>query len=221
MLHRTVRGPMRSIFPSLRVFVPLFVLALPLAAHADGASHPDPQVCRLLDAKKTLNWNQALGGSKERYGHAEALVDAPADVVAKKATAFNEYKTFHKKFAAARVVNKEGDKTDVYMRYPVTIGKMTVELKETMRFSPAKSVGNAFVVEGHALLNGDMKAGHTVITIKPVDAKHCVLLVDVLLVPKLPAPQSFIDEELRDGALDFVNGLKDKAQGWSGPVTQL
>lgn len=66
-----------------------------------------------------------------------------------------------------------------------------------------------------------MKAGHTVITIKPIDAKHCLLSVDVLLVPKLPAPQSFIDEELRDGALDFLNGLKDKAQGWSGPVTQL
>ena len=211
----------RSLISSLRVIVPVFVLALPLAAQADASPHPDPQVSRLLEAKKTLNWNQPLAGSKERYGHAEALVDAPADVVAKKAVAFNEYKTFHRKFAAARVINKDGDKTDVYMRYPVTIGKLTFELKETMRFAPIKSVGNSFVVEGQALLNGDMKQGHTVITVKPVDAKHCLLLVDVLLVPKLPAPQSFIDEELRDGALDFVNGLKDKAQGWSGPVTQL
>jgi hypothetical protein len=30
-----------------------------------------------------------------------------------------------------------------------------------------------------------------------------------------------IDEELRDGAQDFVNGLKDKAQGWVGPVVSL
>lgn len=200
--------------------VKLFVLALPLMAHADGSSHPDPQISRLLDAKKTLNWNHTLGNSKERYGHAEALVDAPADLVAKKAVAFNEYKTLHRKFATARVVAKEGDKTDVYMRYPVTIGKLTIELQETMRFSPIKPVGNAFVLEANGV-TGDMKQGHTVITIKPVDAKHSLLLVDVLLVPKLPAPQSFIDEELRDGALDFVNGLKDKAQGWSGPVTQL
>jgi len=212
---------MRSPFKSLRVLAALFVLALPVAAHADGASHPDPQVARLLDAKKTLNWNQAIGGSNQRYGHAEALVDAPADVVAKKAQAFGEYKTFHRKFAAARVIGKEGDKTDVYMRYPVTIGALTINLSETMRFAPVKSVGNAYVVEGNALLKGDMKAGHTIITVKPIDAKHSLLQVDVLLVPKLPAPQSFIDEELRDGALDFVNGLKDKAQGWSGPVTQL
>jgi hypothetical protein len=212
---------MRSPFNSLRVLAAVIVLALPVAAHADEASHPDPQVARLLEAKKTLNWNHTLGGSNQRYGHAEALVDAPADVVAKKAQAFGEYKTFHRKFAAARVIGKEGDKTDVYMRYPVTIGKLTIELSETMRFAPMKSVGNAYVLEGNALLKGDMKAGHTIITVKPVDAKHSLLLVDVLLVPKLPAPQSFIDEELRDGALDFVNGLKDKAQGWVGPVVAL
>jgi hypothetical protein len=211
---------MRSPFSSLRILVPLFVLALPVVAHADAASHPDPQINRLLEAKKTLNWNQTVGSSQDRYGHAEALVDAPADVLAKKAIAFNEYRTFHRKFATARVVAKEGDKTDVYMRYPVTIGKLTIELQETMRFNPIKSMGSSYVLEGTGL-SGDMKRGHTVITIKPVDAKHSLLLVDILLVPKLPAPQSFIDEELRDGALDFVNGLKDKAQGWSGPVTQL
>ncbi len=208
---------MRPRLPFLRVLAPVFVLALPLAARADGTA--DPQVTRLLQAKRTLNWNHTLGGT-ERYGHAEALVDAPADAVAKKATEFGQYRTFHRKFATARVVGKEGEKTDVYMRYPVTIGKLTIELQETMRFSPIRSVGSAFVLEAHAL-QGDMKRGHTIITIKPVDAKHALLQVDVLLVPKLPAPQSFIDEELRDGALDFVNGLKDKAQGWVGPVTQL
>jgi hypothetical protein len=203
-----------------RLLLPALLVGLPLVARADGAAPSDPQVARLLQAKKTLHWNHTLGNGSDRYGHAEALVDAPADVVAKKAVDFGQYRTFHRKFATARVVAKEGDKTDVYMRYPVTIGKLTIELQETMRFSPIRSVGSAFVLEAHAL-SGDMKRGHTVITIKPVDAKHALLQVDVLLVPKLPAPQSFIDEELRDGALDFVNGLKDKAQGWVGPVTQL
>lgn len=209
---------MRPIPGFLRLLVPVLALSLPLVARADA--EPDPQVTRLLQAKRTLNWNQTLGNANDRYGHAEALVDAPAEVVAKKAVSFGEYRTFHRKFATARVVAKEGDKTDVYMRYPVTIGKLTIELQETMRFSPIRSVGSSFVLEGHGL-TGDMKRGHTVITIKPIDAKHSLLQVDVLLVPKLPAPQSFVDEELRDGALDFVNGLKDKAQGWVGPVTQL
>jgi len=196
------------------------VLALPALAHADADPTSDPQVVRLLDAKKTLKWNQSVNNSKDRYGHAEALVDAPADVVAKKAVDFGHYKDLHRKFSTARVVAKEGDNTDVYMRYPVQIGPMTFELHEVMRFAPARPAGTGFVVEGRAV-KGDLKSGHTIIRVKPVDAKHSLLEVDISLVPTLPAPQSFIDEELRDGAQDFVNGLKDKSQGWVGPVTSL
>lgn len=196
--------------------------ALPAVAHADAAPDParDPQVARLLDAKATLKWNHALGSKGERYGHAEALVGAPADAVARTAADFGHYKELHRKFKSARVIAKEGDSTDVYMRYPVQIGPMTLELHEVMRFGPVRSNGAARVLEARAV-KGDMKQGHTVITVKPVDEKHALLQVDVLLVPSIPAPQSFIDEELRDGAGDFVNGLKDRAQGHVGPVTSL
>jgi hypothetical protein len=211
---------MRPTFKSLRPLLVLFALAVPAAAQADAAPAPakDPRVARLLDAKKTLKWNHDVSGG--RYGHAEALVDAPADKVAKTAADFGHYKELHKKFKTARVIGKEGDRTDVYMRYPVTIGMMTVELHEVMRFDPPRATGASHVLEGRGL-KGDMKQGHTVIKITPIDDKHSLLEVDVLLVPKLPAPQSFIDEELRDGAQDFVNGLKDRAQGWVGPVTAL
>jgi hypothetical protein len=200
----------------------LALVALPAVAQADGEQDPakDPQVARLLEAKKTHKTNQSVGGSKERYGHAEALVDAPADQVAKAAVDFRGYKDLHRKFSTARVVGKEGDLTDVYMRYPVTIGALTFELHEVMRFSPPRMNGATHVIEARGL-KGDMKRGHTIITVKPVDAKHCVLEVDVLLVPTLPAPQSFIDEELRDGAGDFVSTLRDKAQGRVGPVVSL
>jgi hypothetical protein len=192
------------------------LLALPAVAHADQ----DPQVQRLLDAKKTLHWNQSLNNSKDRYGHAETLVEASADVVAKRAGEFGQYKTLHRKFASARVINKEGDQTDVYMRYPVRVGPMTFELMEVMRFGPTKQVGSSFVLEGRGI-KGDMKQGQIIITIKPVDDKHALLICDVLLVPQIPAPQSFIDEELRDGAFDFVNGLRDRSQPQPGAVASL
>jgi hypothetical protein len=203
---------MRStLFRSILV---LAVLSLPAVAYADQ----DPQVTKLLEAKKTLHWNQQIGN--QRYGHAESLVDAPADAVAKKASEFNHYKELHRKFATARVINKEGDKTDVYMRYPVRIGPMTFELMEVMRFDPMKKVGANFVIEGRGI-KGDMKEGHTIITVKPVDDRHSILTVDVLLVPQIPAPQSFIDEELRDGAFDFANGLRDRSQEKPGAIASL
>jgi hypothetical protein len=106
------------------------------------------------------------------------------------------------------------------MRYPVRIGPMTFELHEVMRFQPTKQVGAAYVIEATGV-KGDMSKGRTIIRVKPVDDKHSILEVDVLLVPQIPAPQSFIDEELRDGAFDFVNGLRDRSQPQPGPVTQL
>jgi carbon monoxide dehydrogenase subunit G len=202
------------------------LVALPAVARADAEppsqqDRPrDPQVQRLLEAKKTLKWNYSPAGRSERYGHAEALVAAPAEKVAKIATDFAHYRELHRKFATARVVGKEGENTDVYMRYPVYIGPMKVEFYEVMRFGSVRATGDAHVLEGRGI-KGDMKQGHTVITVKPVDATHSLLSVDVLLVPNIPAPQSLVDEELRDGAQDFVNGLKDRAQGWVGPVTSL
>lgn len=205
----------------------LLLPVVPCVAHADAeAPAPlpdptkDPQIARLLQAKSTLKWNYSPAGRNGRYGHAEALVEAPADKLAKSVVDFGHYKELHRKFSTARVVGKEGDNTDVYMRYPVRIGALTIEFHEVMRFGLLRSNNGTHTLEGNGL-KGDMKQGHTLITVKPVDAKHSLIEVDILLVPKIPAPQSMIDEELRDGAEDFVNGLKDRTQGRAGNVTQL
>ncbi len=219
--------------PMLLAFAAL--AAVPAMAHADdGPAAPapaapaaptptptqDPQVARLLVAKKTLHWNQTVGTSKDRYGHAEALVEATADQVAKTATEYGKYRELHRKFKTARVIGKEGDQTDVYMRYPVQLGPMTIELYEVMRFGPDRTIGGTHTIEARGI-KGDMKRGHTVITVRPVDARHSLISVDILLVPTLPAPQSYVDEELRDGAEDFVDGIRDKSQAAPGAVVTL
>lgn len=209
------------------------IVVLPSLARADGELAPapaappapavpakDPQVARLLEAKKTLRWNQTIGNGKDRYGHAETLVDAPADKVAKTVVDFGHYKELGRKFATARIIGKEGNETDVYMRYPVIIGPVKIDMYEVMRFSPPRADGNANVIEARGI-KGDMKRGHTIIKIKPVDAKHSLVEVDVLLVPTLPAPQSYVDEELRDGACDYVDGIRDKSQAAPGAVVSL
>jgi carbon monoxide dehydrogenase subunit G len=190
----------------------------PSFASADtGDGAPDPQVARLLAAKGTLKWNH---GTSSRYGHAEALVGTNANDLARAAADYGHYKDIHPKFSTARVVGKEAGKTDVYMKYPVKIGPMKIELHEVMRFDAERVDGTTHVIEAHGI-KGDMTRGHTRITIKQVDATHSLLSVDVLLDPKIPAPQVLVDEELRDGAGDFVNGLKDRAQGHPGPVVSL
>src|SRR5688572_14093271 len=228
--RKHVKLPMRlrPVLLALILAAPVFA---PLSAHADHnlLAAPqtemrvidpasDPAVARLLDAKTTLKWNYS--GRDGRYGHAETLVEAPVEKVAATALEFNRYRDLHRKFSTARVIGKDAQGTDVYMRYPVQVGPVKVEFWEVMRFAPPRTDGATRIIEARGI-KGDMKYGHTRIAVKPVGPRHSLLTVDVMLVPKIPAPQSLIDEELRDGANDFVNGLRHRSQGWNGAVTTL
>lgn len=195
----------------------------PGVALADARPDPvqDPEVTRLLQAKgATLKWNHVPTGASARYGHAEVLVDAPLAKVRSAAVDFGHYRDLHHKFASARVVAKQGDNVDVYLKLPIKVGPVKLDQWEVMRFGPARGGAASLVIEGRGV-QGNMKEGHIVITARAVDERHTLVKVDLLLVPSLPAPQSLIDEELRDAATDFVNGLRDKAQGDSHLVTAL
>jgi hypothetical protein len=212
-------SPRSSFFLALRVVaVAVAISTAPTSAHADDDPTKSPEVVRLLQAKQTMKWNHPIG--ELRYGHAEAIVGASVDKVAKTVVDYGHYRELHQKFSTARVIAKESNRTDVYMRYPVKIGLVRIDMFEVLRFTPDDIINGKHIVEARGI-SGDMKHAHTIITFKTIDATHTLLQVDVLLVPKMPAPQSFIDEELRDGAEDFVNGLKDRAQGWRGPVVSL
>jgi hypothetical protein len=201
--------------------VALVLLALVPAVAEAEETRVSPAVQRLLDAKKALHWNAARPGTTERYGHAEALVAATPDAVRRVALDFEHYHELNRKFTGARVVAKKDGVTDVYMKLPVKIGPFTLDQWEIMRFGPdAAAPGGGFVIEGRGI-QGSMKQGHLVITVTPVGERHTLLAIDLLLVPRFYAPRSMVEEELRDGALDLVNGMKTRAQGWVGPVVAL
>jgi hypothetical protein len=53
-------------------------------------------------------------------------------------------------------------------------------------------------------------------TMHELGPEWTVLKMDLLLKPGLPAPQSAIDEELRDSAMMAVDLVHDRAQGSHG-----
>jgi hypothetical protein len=180
------------------LFFSAVAFALPLAAEADGNV-------------PSLVLGNTLRSTKGRYGHAETLVDASPERVKRVMVDYGHYKELHPKFRSARVIAKEGDATDLYMRLPVKIGPVTIPQYEVMRFGPARALpGGGWAVEARGL-EGDMKEGHIAISVRPAGGRS-ILSVDLLLVPNLPAPQSLVDEELRDGAVDLADGMRDRAQ---------
>ncbi|MDB4997303.1 MAG: hypothetical protein JWM74_4735, partial [Myxococcaceae bacterium] len=57
-----------------------------------------------------------------------------------------------------------------------------------------------------------------VFTMRSIEPNWTILSCDLLLTPNMPAPQSAIDEELRDAAMQAVDAIKDRAQGKKGDV---
>jgi len=193
-------------------------------AHADATpeNRQDPAIVRLAAAKgASLKWTEARPGSSARYGHGEVLVNAPLAAVKTAAVDFAHYKDLHKKLATARVVAKNGDTVDLYVKLPVKLGPVEIEQWQVIRFAAPRADGEAgFVLEGRGV-QGNMKEGHVVVSARAVDERRTVLKVDLLLQSRLPAPQSLVDEELRDGALDIAAGLRARAQGNGAVVTSL
>jgi hypothetical protein len=207
--------------PTMRLAGLTFALALfaPLTAHADALDpQQDPEVQRVMKGRVTVKWNYVPAGQSERYGHAETITETTPEKARDAMVDFAHFKDLNKKFANARVVAKNGDDTDLYVKIPVKVGFVSVDQSAVLRFGPAKQVGNAWVVEGKSV-SGNMKAGHVKFTVRPIDEKRSLIKVDVMLEPSMPAPQSVVDEEARDAALELADGLKDKSQGWVGMTT--
>ena len=189
----------------------LAALALAPAARADAA---DPDASRIAAAGHALKWNWVPPGHSERFGHAETLIHAPLADVRRLVLDFAHYKEMAPSISTSRVVGHESDgSTDVYLRMGVL--NNTVTFWNVTRFSPlrvAPPVGE--ILEGRMVHGkGNIDDSAAVWTMRALGPGWTVLKFDVLLRPGVPAPQSLIDEQLRDSAMDVVNSIHDRAQG--------
>jgi len=194
------------------------VAAFSLFAHSDAqAASDDTQLDRLNSAGHTLKWNWNPPGHQERYGHAETLVQAPLDTVRTQVLDFGHYKDLSGgKFKTSRMIAKEGDNTDVYFQVPVMKGMLT--LWYVSRFGPLQvaSAGNE-MVEGR-FVRGNIKDMHLQMKMRKVDDRFTIMSCDLYVLPTFPAPQSAVDEELRDACKDAVEAVRDRSQGFKGDV---
>ena len=165
------------------------------------------QLERLKKDPGPIKSNWVPPGKSDRYGHAEGMISAPVDAVRAKLLNFTNYKDLAgPKFKSVKVVDKQGSNTDVYFQLPIMKG--TVTLWYVTRFPPSRPAGGGDVVEG-TFVKGNIKSMHIAFTVRPgSDEKNSVLVCDLILRPNLPAPQSALDEELRDACGDAINSLR-------------
>lgn len=174
------------------------------------APSPDDATAQLERLKKDpgpLKSNWVPPGRRDRYGHAEGLVTARPDAVRAKLLDFGHYKDLAgPKFKSVKVVDKQGTNTDVYFQLPIMKGIIT--LWYITRFPPSRTAGAGDVIEG-TYVKGNIKGMHIAFTVRPgADEQTSVLVCDLVLQPTVPAPQSALDEELRDACGDAINSLR-------------
>jgi hypothetical protein len=211
MLHD--RPMHRFAFP-LVAFAALVGLAVATPTTVARADAPaDPDASRLSAAGHSLKWNWTPPGHNDRFGHAETLIHAPAIDVKRLVLDYARYKELAPSITTSRVVQHWPDgSSDVYLAMGVL--NNTISFWNVTRFQPPKSSGNDEVIEGKMVPGkGNIDNSQVIWTVRPVSEGWTVLKFDVLLNPGLPAPQSLIDEQLRDSAMDAVNSIHDRVQG--------
>jgi hypothetical protein len=172
-----------------------------------SAEDRNAQLERLKKDPGPIKSNWIPPGKSERYGHAEGLISAPVDAVRAKLRDFTSYKDLAgPKFKSVKVVDKQGENTDVYFQLPIMRGMIT--LWYVTRFPPSRPAGGGDVLEG-TFVKGNIKGMHIAFTVRAgTDDKSSVLTCDLILRPNIPAPQSALDEELRDACGDAINSLR-------------
>jgi hypothetical protein len=190
---------------------PLFVLGAHLSsARADA---PDPDATRIAVAGHSLKWNWTPPGRDGRFGHAETLIHAPTARVRGLVLDFAHYTELASSITTARVVGRDKAGTDVYLRMGVLNNALTIW--SVIRFAPPQlAPAGAEVIEGRMVQGkGNIDDAVLVWTVRSAGPEWTVLKLDFLLRPGLPVPQSLVDEQLRDSAMDAVNSVHDRAQG--------
>lgn len=184
----------------------------PAAPAAPAAALTDPDALRLSSAGHSVKWNWTPPGRNARFGHAETLIHAPLEEVRALVLDFGGYRQLAPSITMSRVVGHDPDgSTSVYIKMGVL--NNTISFWNVTRFQPTRTQGSDVVVEGQMVPGkGNIDDSAVVWTVHPAGDGWTVLKFDVLLNPGLPAPQSLIDEQLRDSAMDAVNSIHDRAQ---------
>jgi hypothetical protein len=200
----------------------LAVLTLvPAAAQASPDAEED--ALRISGAGHALKWNWTPPGKSDRYGHGEVLINASYDRVRMSMLDFGKYKELApSRFKSSRVVGHENGGTQVYMQFSAMHG--LVSLWNVLNFGAPYDAGEDTEMMEGKFVRGNITDSNVIWTIKRVDDDFTVLKCDILLKPDIPAPQSALDEELRDAAQQAVDGVRERAQGnnanvpWSRPT---
>jgi ribosome-associated toxin RatA of RatAB toxin-antitoxin module len=171
-----------------------------------AAPAPGPE----LDKWRTVNrFEVKTPYSDTNAGAARVNVDAPEELVRQVVLDYKNYANFMSRFEKSRIVGRSGDKTDVYLQVPILKG--AAKVWAIVRFEPVKEVNGTEVVVGH-MIKGNVKRLDATWRLKKLDDTTTNVVLELLIVPDMPVPDSLVVPEVRFAAAKAVEGSRDEAE---------
>lgn len=190
------------------LLVPALAFAL-LAVAPDAAAEPSEEAKRLMKVRDSERYQVKTEHSEIKAGGARVHVAMPVADVKKVVTDYKNYAKFITRFDKAKVVGRNGGKTDVYLQVPILKG--AAKIWAVLRFEPIKSVDGEERLEGH-MIKGNVWRLDARWRITKIDEDNTQLNLELLIVPKLPVPGSMVTKEAAYAADTAVVGSRDRAE---------
>lgn len=181
-------------------------LSLSLFAPSAGAE-PNDEAKRLMKLRDAERYEVDSGSAKA--GAARVHVAAPVSHVKKTISDFKNFSKFISKFDKAKVVGRDGDKTDVYLQVPILKG--AAKIWAVMRFEPIKTVNGEEVLEGH-MVKGNVKRMDARWRVKKIDDDNTQLHLEMTIVPNMPVPGSIVTGQVKYAADEAVMGSRNRTE---------
>jgi ribosome-associated toxin RatA of RatAB toxin-antitoxin module len=186
----------------------LTLIACTLFTSISVAAAPGPGP-ELQKWRKVDRFDVKTPYSDMNAGAARVNVDAPEELVRSVVLDYKNYATFMTRFEKSRVVGRSGDKTDVYLQVPILKG--AAKVWAIVRFEPVKEVNGTEIVVGH-MVKGNVKRLDATWRLKKLDDVSTQVVLELLIVPDLPVPDSLVVPEVAFAAAKAVEGSRDEAE---------
>jgi ribosome-associated toxin RatA of RatAB toxin-antitoxin module len=193
--------------------IPLVALAAAIGlalCSPSATAKPTEESKRLMKKRDSERYEVQTPHSSIKAGAARVSVKASPTVVKKVVTDYARYPEFISKFEKAKVVGREGDKTDVYLQVPILKG--AAKVWAVVRFDPPKTVNADEEVVAASMVKGNVKRLDATWRIKKIDDENTQLNLELLIVPKLPVPGSLVTGEVAYAADEAVTGSRNRAE---------
>ena len=142
-------------------------------------------------------------------GRATVRVNAAPSVVRKQILALDEYAEFMPHYRSARTLGRKPDGArEIYMQWEALHGAV----KLWARMNLARTDDGDAEVWATEFVDGNVDEAYAAWRIEPTEDGKTKLTLETFLDPKLPVPQSLLNEENVNAAIKAVKAMRDRCE---------